>query len=235
MARSQQSQNLLLAALSPADFELLRPSLQTIDMPRGLVLVRSGDIPKRAYFPNSGVIASCLTLNDGNVVEARITGREGAVGAAIGAGERASFTSAVVRLEGASSTIDYQSLEAALDRSAAFRVLVARHEALQQAMADQSVACNAVHSAEARLARRLMRLRTMSDDAKFTVTQEVLAEMLGIRRNSVSHVAHAMQAANIIRYSRGRLEIVDYDALQRLSCECYDTVAAYRRDLIVGD
>jgi CRP-like cAMP-binding protein len=232
MMSSQRSQNLLLAALPSADFELLLPNLRTIDMSRGLVLVRSGDKPKRAYFPHSGVIASCVTLSDGNAVEARITGREGAVGAAIGAGERASFTSTVVRLEGTSSAIDYPSLEAALDRSAAFRALLARHEALQQAMADQSVACNATHDAEARLARRLMRLYKMSEHAKLIVTQEDLAEMLGIRRNSVSLVAHAMQAANIIRYSRGRLEIVDYDALQRLSCECYDTVTAYRRDLV---
>jgi CRP-like cAMP-binding protein len=231
MASSQRSQNLLLAALPSADFELLRPNLQTIDMPRGLVLVRSGDIPNKAYFPHSGVIASCVILNDGHVIEARITGHGGALGAAIGAGERTSLTSAVVRLEGKSDTINYPSLYRAIDQSAALRALLAKHEAFQQAMADQSVACNAVHSAEERLARRLMRLRTMSGDAKFSVTQEVLAEMLGIRRNAVSLVAHAMQEANIIRYSRGQLEIADFDALHRLSCECYDTVTAYRGDL----
>jgi CRP-like cAMP-binding protein len=74
-----QPRNLLLSALPSADFELLRPNLQPIDMPRGLVLVRVEDIPKRAYFPESGVIASCVTLSDGHVFEARITGREGAL------------------------------------------------------------------------------------------------------------------------------------------------------------
>jgi CRP-like cAMP-binding protein len=228
MVSSQQSQNLLLAALPADDFELLRPNLQTIDMPLGLVIVRSEDVPQSAYFPHGGVIASCVALSDGRVVEARIVGREGALGAAIGAGERISFTSAVVRLAGKASTIDYPTLETAIDRSSAFRELLARHDALQQAMADQSVACNAAHGAEARLARRLVRLNRLSDSRRITVTQEVLAEMLGLHRNAVSQVAHVMQVANLIRYSRGVLEIVDFDGLRRLSCECYDTVSAYR-------
>jgi CRP-like cAMP-binding protein len=228
MASSQQSQNLLLAALPAADFDLLRPNLQTIELPLGLVLVRSGDIPKRAYFPKSGVIASCVTLDDGSLIETRITGREGALGAAVGGGERPSFTSALVRLEGLSYTIDYPGLETAIGRSAALRAVLARHEAFQQAISDQSVACNVAHAAEARLARRLMRLYAMSGETSFVATQEALAEMLGIRRNAVSLVAHAMQEANLIRYSRGRLEIVDLDGLNRRTCECYGAVTAYR-------
>jgi CRP-like cAMP-binding protein len=155
MTSSPQSRNLLLAALPSDDFELLRPNLRRIDLAQGTVLIRSGEVPKRAYFPISGVIASCVTLSDGRLVEARIVGREGTLGAAKGAGERASFTSAVVRLEGNVSSIDYGSLETFMDRSPAFRALLARHDAPQSAMADQSVACNAAHSAEQRLARRL--------------------------------------------------------------------------------
>jgi CRP-like cAMP-binding protein len=228
MANSPQSQNLLLAALPVDDFELLRPNLQTVNMPIGQLLIRSGEVPKRAYFPHGGVIASCVTLSEGRVVEARIVGREGALGAAIGAGERTSFTSAVVRLAGKASTIDYRSLETAIDRSPAFRASLARYDALQLAMADQSVACNAAHNAEERLARRLLRLRRLSDDDRITTTQDVLAEMLGIQRNAVSQVAHAMQAANLIRYSRGALEILDFDGLHQRSCECYDAVKMYR-------
>ena len=228
MDSSQQSQNLLLTSLPAADFDLLRSNLQTIDMPRGLLLVRSGDIPKKAYFPKSGVIASCVTLGDGSFIEVRITGREGALGATIGGGERPSFTSALVRLEGQTYTIDYPCLERAISRSAALRAVLARHEAVQQAMSDQSVACNVAHVTEARLARRLLRLYAMSGQTSFVATQEVLAEMLGIRRNAVSLVAHAMQEANLIRYSRGRLEIVDLDGLQRRACECYGAVTAFR-------
>jgi CRP-like cAMP-binding protein len=234
MASSHHSQNLLLAALPPADFELLVPHLRTVDLVRGLLLVRSGEKPKSAYFPQKGVIASCVTLSDGRVVETRITGREGAVGAALGAGERPSFTSFVVRLEGRASTIDLHSLQTVIDRSAALRASLARQEAIQQAMADQSVACNAAHDVDARLARLLMRLYSLSEDSKFTVTQEVLAEMLGVQRNAVSQVAHAMQETNIICYSRGLIEILDVDRLHRWSCECYDTVTTHRR-IVEGD
>jgi len=228
MASGQQSENLILATLPSADLDLLRPNLRTVNLPIGLTVVNAGEIPKRVYFPHSGIIASCITLSNGHVVETRITGREGALGAVIGVGERPSFTSAVVRVVGQASVIDDRGFQAAIDRSAALRALLARHEAFQQAMADQSVACNATHSVEARLARRLLRLRNMSGQAQFTVTQEVLAEMLGIRRNAVSLVAHEMQRANLIRYSRGRLEIVDFAGLDRLACECYRTVTAYK-------
>jgi CRP-like cAMP-binding protein len=233
MTGSYPSQNLLLTKLPSADFDLLRPNLQTTELFLGSVLVRSGDIPKRAYFPRSGIIASCVTLSDGHVVEVRITGRDGVLGASLGAGERPSFTSAVVRLAGEASSIDYRSLQTAFDRSAALRIELARYDALQQAMADQSVACNAIHGVESRLARRLVRLHDTSGQTRFTVTQEVLAEMLGIRRNAVSLVAHAMQQADLIRYSRGVLEIVDFEGLRRLACECRHTVKAYR-DFLKG-
>lgn len=232
MASARQSENLLLAALPPADFELLRPNLRTVDLPLGLTIIRAGETSARAYFPHSGVVASTVILNSGHVVEVRITGRDGVLGAALEARQHPSFTSAVVRIQGTSSAIDYSSLKIAVDRSAAFRAALAKHDAIQQAISDQSVACNATHDLDARLARRLMRLYAMSGQTKFTATQEVLAEMLGVRRNAVSSVAHAMQEANIIRYSRGLLEIIDVDRLHRLSCECYDIVTEYRNLLL---
>jgi CRP-like cAMP-binding protein len=225
---SQQSQNLLLAHLPSADFELLRPCLRTIDMPRGLMLARSGEIAKNAYFPHSGVISSIITLADGDTVEVRMTGRDGALGATSGAAERRWFASAVVQIEGKSSVIDLPDLQVAIDQSAALRAALARGEAIQQAIGEQSIACCAVHDVGARLARRLMRLSNTFGETKFTVTQEALAEMLGIRRNAVSLVAHAMKEAGIIRFSRGLVEIIDVDALQARSCECYAAVTAYQ-------
>jgi CRP-like cAMP-binding protein len=231
MANGHQSHNLLLAALPSADFELMRPNLQTIDLPCGLTLVESGEVPTRAYFPHSGVIASTVSLSSGRVVEVRTTGREGAVGAVTGTGQRASFTSAVVRIEGKSSVIDHPNFQMVFNRSESLRALLARHDAVQQAMADQSVACNAAHDLDARLARRLLHLCTMSGQTEFTATQEVLAEMLGVQRNAISHVAHRMREMNVISYNRGLLRIVDFDRLHRLSCECYDIVTAYRTAL----
>jgi len=228
MANGHQSYNLILAALPAADFELIRPNLQTIELPVGLPLVESGEIPTRAYFPHSGVVASTVSLSSGRVVEVRITGREGAVGAVTGTEAHPAFASAVVRIKGAASVIDYPNFQLVYNRSSSLRTLLARQEAVQQAMADQSVACNAAHDLEARLARRLLRLCTMSGQSEFTATQEVLAEMLGVQRNAISQVAHRMREMNVISYSRGHLKIVDFDRLHRMSCECYDTVTAYR-------
>jgi CRP-like cAMP-binding protein len=159
-----------------------------------------------------------------------MTGRDGALGAAMGAGERKSFSSAVVRIEGKASVVELPKFELVLAQSTRLRAVLARYEAIQQAVGDQSIACNALHNVEARLARRLMRLASIFGGTQFAITQDALAEMLGIRRNSVSLAAHALKAANIIRYSRGVLEILDIDALHAQSCECYDILTAYSTD-----
>src|SRR5664280_1842749 len=121
MASYQQSQNLILACLPSVDFELLRPHLHTIDLPRGMTLIRAGEVADRAYFPLSGVISSVVTLGDGEVIEVRMTGRDGALGAAMGAGERKSFSSAVVRIEGKASAVELPKFELALAQSAELR------------------------------------------------------------------------------------------------------------------
>jgi CRP-like cAMP-binding protein len=228
---SAQSGNLILAGLPPADFILLRPHLRMDALPLGLTLINAGEIPTRAYFPHSGVVASTLLLKSGHRVEVRITGREGAIGTAAGSGQHRSFTSAIVRIQGQSSSIDFPSLDIATERSLSLRTALAKHNASQQAMADQTIACNAIHDVQARLARRLLRLFAMSGQNKFTVTQEVLAEMLAVRRNAVSLAAHSMLNDNVITYSRGVVEVVDINRLRHLSCECYDTVSSYRSAL----
>lgn len=231
MADGPQSENMILAALPPADFELLRPHLRTVDLPVGFVIINAGDFPTRAHFPHNGVIASTILLKSGHVVEVRITGREGALGTAAGSDLHPSFTSSVVRIRGKSTTIDYPNLTSVVGRSNALREALDKHNASQQAMADQTIACNAIHDLGARLARRLLRLCIMSGQSRFPVTQEVLAEMLGVRRNAVSLVAHAMLEANVITYSRGVVEIIDVNRLHDLSCDCYDVVTSYRNAL----
>lgn len=224
MASFQQSPNLILASLPSSDFDLLRQHLRTMDMPSDSTLVNSGEVPTRAFFPHSGVISSQIMLGSGEVVDVRLTGRDGALDAVAGAGERPSLTTATVRIAGKSSVIDLPNLQSAMDRSCALRTALARYDTARQAESDQSLACVSVHNAEARLARLLLRLCRIQGGTKFAFTQEVLAEMLGIRRNTVSFVAHAMQQAGIIRYVRGALEIIDPRALRLQACECSDMV-----------
>ena len=102
------------------------------------------------------------------------------------------------------------------------------------ALAQQSAACNASHSVEARLSRWLLRARDLYDSETLPLTQEFLAQMLGVQRNAVSIVAHAMQQTDIIRYSRGHISIVDAEALRRTSCECYAAVKAHHERLLSG-
>ena len=190
-------------------------------------MIASGEFPTRAFFPHGGMISSQITLGTGEVVDVRLTGRDGALDADTGAGERASLTTATVRIAGKSSVIDLPNLQWLTGRSAALRAALDRYHCARQADSDQSLACVSTHNTEARLARLLLRLRRILGCTRFPLTQEALAEMLGIRRNAVSFVAHAMQQAGSIRYVRGSLEIVDASALQAQSCECLDTVTDY--------
>jgi CRP-like cAMP-binding protein len=223
------SRNLFLEKLAVQDFELLRPHLRLREMVRGATLYRAGEIPNAIYFPHGGVVSSTVALRDGGVIDVRLTGREGALGASGRASGRISFTSAIVRLDGMCSTIEHSRFRDALERSPALAAAWDHHEVLQQAMTDQAIACNAMHNVEARLARRLIGLCRTFGSTRFSVTQEVLAEMLGIRRNAVSLVAQALQKAGIITYSRGNIEIVDLAGLQSHSCECDAHLSAFEQ------
>ena len=151
--------NLLLGALPPAEFDLLRSALQRVHMPLGSVLVRAWRNTNKGLLPTqrSHRFIHCARRWTCCRSSHHRTGRRSRSYA--GAGERPSFTSSIVRLAGEMSIIGYRSLDAAMDRSAPLRAFLARYEALQQAVADQSVACNTIHLAQARLARRLLRLR----------------------------------------------------------------------------
>jgi CRP-like cAMP-binding protein len=131
---------------------------------------------------------------------------------------------------------DVARFRAAVDRSAALRNQIARRQQALIAQATQSVACNASHPVEARLSRWLLRARDLSGSEKMLMTQEFLAQMIGVQRNAVSIVAHALQQAGIIRYSRGQIEITDVAGLKATSCECYSAVKLhYSRLLKIPD
>jgi CRP-like cAMP-binding protein len=137
-----------------------------------------------------------------------------------------------VLFPGTASTLDTALFRAAAERSAALRNLLARHEQALIAQAVQSAACNASHSVEARLSRWLLRARELHDGETLPLTQELLAQMIGVQRNAVSIVAHALQQAGIIRYSRGQIEITNVEALRRTACECYQTIQSKHAQLL---
>jgi CRP-like cAMP-binding protein len=133
----------------------------------------------------------------------------------------------IVHVAGAASILDVATLYAAAEQSAGFRTALMRHEQILLAQAQQSAACNASHTVEARLARWLLWTRELSGSDELGLTQEFLAQMLGVRRTSVSLVANTLQTAGLIRYSRGRIEITDLAGLRAASCECYGRVKGH--------
>ncbi len=221
LALAARSPNHLLAALAADDFESLRPNLRRFELKRGDELAAAGAALTRVYFPHGGVIALVVSLAGGEAIEAAMIGRDSVFGAMDALGDGIAVNDGVVQLSGAASMIESAQLRAVADRSGPLRAILIRHAQGLLAQAEQSAACNAFHSAEARLARLLLRLRDLTGDEKFPLTQESLAEMIGVRRNSVSLIAHNFQQARLIKYSRGQIEIIDAAGLTESACECY--------------
>jgi CRP-like cAMP-binding protein len=232
MSLTQRPPNHLLQALPAAEFDALNPHLKTIELVRETVLVEAGSPPAQIYLPHCGVIAMTVNLPEGQVVQVAMIGRDGVVGAWAALGGDLSPSAAVVLFPGTASVIDVTDVKAVADRNVAVRNLLARHELVLFAQAQQSVACNASHSVEARLSRWLLHARDLSGNEVLPLTQEFLARMIGVRRNAISIVAHALQQAGTIRYSRGHIAIANEEALRKTSCECYHAVKAAHERLL---
>ena len=228
----RSSTNQFLQTLPEAEIEVLRPHLGVVELTRETVLVEAGSRLTHVYLPQSGAISMMVRLSEGQSVEVATVGRDSAFGISAAFGGGISLTSAVVVLPGTAATIDVAELRAIAGRSVAFRTALARHEQAVLALAQQAAACNASHSVEARLSRWLLRARDLCDSKTLPLTQEFLAQMIGVQRNAISIVAHALQRAGIIRYSRGHIDIVDVDGLRATACECYDVVKTHHQRLL---
>lgn len=217
--------NRLLAALRPAEIALLQPHLKELQLEQGIILQEQGERIDRVYFPNSGMISLVAVMEQGNAVETATVGREGAVGAMSGLGPRRAFTRAVVQMPGIGLQITTPKFQSIVEQSPAIRDIVVRYNEVLLAQVQQSAACNALHEAEARFCRWLLQSRDRSDSDIVPITQEFLAQMLGVRRTTVTLVAQSLQDAELLRYRRGRIEILDRPGLEQRACECYRVVS----------
>jgi CRP-like cAMP-binding protein len=219
-----QSPNHLLASLPPADFELVRAHLKPAALVHEAILARAAEVIPRVYFPVTGVISLVVSLSEGEMIEVAMIGRDGIFGASMMHRGAISLNDAMVQLPGNAVTLELSQFREIAERSPAFREILVRHEQILLIQAQQSAACNAYHTVEARLARWLLRMHDLYDSPKLPLTQGFLAQMIGVRTNSVSLVANVLQQAGIVRYSRGQIEIRNLEALKEVSCECYETV-----------
>lgn len=225
--------NRLLAALSPRDFAVLEPHLDLVTLPRGKVLFEPGDEVTTTYFPCHRTMVSLLIVTrDGREVEAATIGREGAVGGIVSEGHKPAFGRAVVQIGGEALAIATSHLEAAKEGSARFGDLFSRYADALLAQMMQSVACNALHRTEERCARWLLATHDRAGDKIIHLTQEALAEMLGVQRTTVTAVTGALQDRGLVRTYRGRVEVLDRKGLERAACECYRAVEDHFQRLL---
>jgi CRP-like cAMP-binding protein len=232
MTASSKPLNQVLQALDATDFDLLRPHLATIEMVRETVLGEAGAALRHVYFPHDGSVSIIVGLSEGQAIGIAMLGRDSVVGGGAALADGIALADAVVLFPGKASALEISAFRTIAAISPPFRSLMIRHEQALLAQAQQSLLCNTLHPVEARLARWLLRARDLSNSKSLSLTQETLAQMMGVRRNAISLVAHALQRAGIIRYSRGQIEITDLPALERTSCDCYSTLKARHTRLL---
>jgi CRP-like cAMP-binding protein len=165
------------------------------------------------------------------MIETAMVGRDGVLNAASALDRRVCLNKAIVRLAGSASVIGVDQMRKISDEFKFFRSILIRHDKVLSAQSQQTAACNASHSIEARMCRWLLRMRDLSGSEDLTLKQEALAQMLGVQRSGVSMVANSLQKAGIIKYYRGNIRIIDPRGLKKRSCECYGIVKAHYRQL----
>lgn len=227
-------QNSLLAALAADDYAQLAPHLVQTDLERGRLLYDPGDPVDHVYFPHDGVISLMTLMENGAAIESATIGPEGALGLMAAVAPRQSLSRAIVQTPLRAARIGAERLHEAWERSARLRDLIDRHNEALYGHAIQSVACNALHSVEARFCRWLLTCHDRISSDTVALTQEFLADMLGVQRTTVTAVARSLQEKGAIRYRRGVVDIVDRAALQQMSCECYGVIRKTYERLLPG-
>jgi CRP-like cAMP-binding protein len=221
--------NRLLDTLPRADFDLLARHLRKVTLERGAILIRAGDRREQIYFPCSGAISFMQDMPEGQTVATAIIGDEGAVGMVLALGPSHSPTTAVVLAPGTALQIPSARFFPAVSRSTALRDAIQIHAMALMAQFQRGTACNALHSVEARLARWLLHIHDRAHVDQLPLTQEVLAELIGVRRPTVTQIVCKLRNSGALKPSnqRGLIDI-DRPRLEAAACKCYGIM---RRDI----
>lgn len=217
-------ENLLLAALPPDEYNRLAPSLELVELSYGKRIYDFGDTIHEVYFPNSGMSALLSITQDGEMIEVGVVGNEGMFGIPIILGVKKTSYQVIVQAEGTAIKMGAGALKQEFNQHGSLRDLLLRYLYTLVTQLSQSVVCNRFHTVEARLCRSLLVTSDRVKSSEFRLTQEFLSLMLGSRRQGISEAASSIQRAGIISYARGRITILDREALESISCECYGVV-----------
>lgn len=224
--------NLFLTALPARDLALIQPLLQPIELRQGDVLQEPGQRVNEVVFVQSGLISLLTPMRDGAAIEIATLGRESVLGVLAALGSHRSTARATVQITGTAATIRVNDFREAVDKSRTLRHLVLLSSELVVAQMQQIAACNALHSAEQRLCRWILQVRDRTDSDVIQLTQDFLAQMLAVRRPTVTLIAQSLQSAGLIRYRRGRITIADREGLEKLACECVGEIRAKTRNIL---
>jgi CRP-like cAMP-binding protein len=216
--------NHFLASLPPDDSDLLRPHLRQDDLTLRTVLFRPEEQIDRVYFPAAGIISLVVPLSDGYLVEAAMFGKNSVVGGGAALDGRVAVNQAIVQAPGSCLTIETGMLSRFVSESDSLRAALMRHELASYALTQQVAACNARHGLEERLCRWLMQTRDTWESDTLPLTQDFLAQMLGVQRTSLTVVARNLQESGLIKYRRGHIQVLDAVHLREASCECYGAI-----------
>ena len=217
-------QNHLLAALPPAEFARLSPQLELVSMRLGEVLYESGSRMAHVYFPTTSIVSLLHMLENGASAEIAVVGNEGILGISLFMGGETTPSRAVVQSSGYGYRLKAQLLKDEFDRAGPMLHLLLKYtQALITQMA-QTAVCNRHHSIDQQLCRWLLLSLDRLSSNELRMTQELIANMLGVRREGVTEAAGKLQAAGLIHYSRGHITVIDRKGLEARACECYAVV-----------
>src|SRR5215208_2451394 len=215
--------NFLLSRLEPA-----LPHLSLVAFHHNDVLAETHQRIEKVYFPHSGIISCVVELVGGGAIETGLIGNDGEFGASQALDDKVSLNHVVIQVGGVASVIASDRIREVADELPAFRGLLVKYEQFFLAQVQQTAACNAVHNIPARMCKWLLRMNDLVGD-ELPLTQEFLAQMIGVRRTSVTDVAGELQKAGMIKYSRGRIRILDLEQIKAWACECHEDVRSHHR------
>ena len=218
------TQNHLLAALAEPERARLFPQLELVPMPLGKVLYESGSELDHVYFPTDCIVSLLYVMTDGSSAEIAVVGNEGLVGVALFMGGETTPSRAVVQSAGFAYRLAGTSMKQEFNRAGEMQHLLLRYTLALLTQMAQTAVCNRHHSVDQQLCRWLLLSLDRLPSNELTMTQELIANMLGVRREGVTEAAGHLQDAGLIRYSRGRIKVLDREKLEKRVCECYAVV-----------
>ncbi len=214
-------QNQLLATLSDLEWHRWRPHLQLVDLSLGQVLCESGRNPPYVFFPTTAIVSLLYMTLNGASAEVAVVGNDGVVGLSLFMGGNATPSQAVVQSAGQGYRLRAQLVRNEMTRGGAVLHMLLRYTQAMIAQVAQTAVCNRYHSIDQQLARRLLLALDRLPTDELAMTQELAANLLGVRREGVTAAAYKLQRAGVIRYNRGHIVVLDRHRLEQCTCECY--------------